>query len=121
VKKGGGFFGGGFGVTGALEGMAVAALLNTLTTRSEIQTIIRFEGSDLEAFFFHSKTPPDKLRIALSQAVSWIKRQAEESATATADPIADLERLSRLHDQGVLSGEEFTVLKTKLIAKISGE
>jgi len=121
VKKGGKFFGGGFGLVGAVEGMIAATVLNSLTSQSEIQTIIRFEAADLEAFFFHSQTTPDKLRINLSEAVSRIKRQAEAPPTAAADPIADLERLSRLHDQGALSDEEFTVLKAKLIAKMSSE
>ena len=34
VKTGGGFVGGGFGARGAIEGMAIAAVLNGLTTRT---------------------------------------------------------------------------------------
>jgi hypothetical protein len=121
VKKGGKFFGGGFGVVGAVEGMIAASVLNALTSQSSIQTIIRFEATEFEAFFFHSQTTPDKLRISLSQAVSRTARTVAASATVASDPIADLERLARLHDQGALSDEEFAALKAKLIAKISGE
>jgi hypothetical protein len=34
------------------------------------------------------------------------------------DPIADLERLARLHAKGALSDEEFARLKSKLIFKL---
>jgi hypothetical protein len=34
VKTGGGYVGGGFGATAAIEGMAIAAVLNALTTRT---------------------------------------------------------------------------------------
>ena len=36
VTTGGGFIGGGFGVEGALEGMAIGAILNLLTTQAKI-------------------------------------------------------------------------------------
>lgn len=39
VKSGGGFVGGGFGVAGAVEGMAIAAVLNALTTQTRIKTV----------------------------------------------------------------------------------
>ena len=39
VKTGGGFVGGGFGARGAIEGMAIAAVLNGLTTRTSIKTV----------------------------------------------------------------------------------
>lgn len=39
ITTGGGFIGGGFGVEGAAEGMAVASVLNALTTRTNIKTI----------------------------------------------------------------------------------
>ena len=38
VRRGGGFVGGGFGARGAIEGMAIAAVLNALTTRTSIKT-----------------------------------------------------------------------------------
>ena len=50
VKSGGGFVGGGFGVVGAAEGMAVAAILNGLTTRTKIKTVVRVEASSAELF-----------------------------------------------------------------------
>ena len=38
VRSGGGFTGGGFGLGGAVEGMAIAAVLNAMTTRTSIKT-----------------------------------------------------------------------------------
>ena len=38
VRSGGGFTGGGFGLGGAIEGMAIAAVLNAMTTRTSIKT-----------------------------------------------------------------------------------
>jgi hypothetical protein len=122
VRKGGRVVGGGFGLIGAAGGMIAASVLNSLTSRSEIQTIIRYEAVDLEAFFFYSKATPDKLRIELSEAVSRVAHHTEVSTTTQQDdPIADLERLSRLHNAGTLSDEEFSLLKAKLIAKIAGD
>ena len=52
ITKGGGYWGGGFGLKGAAEGMAIAAILNGITTKSEIRSIIRWESWSMEAFFF---------------------------------------------------------------------
>jgi hypothetical protein len=43
VKSGGGFIGGGFGAAGAVEGMAIAAVLNALTTQSGLLTREEFD------------------------------------------------------------------------------
>src|SRR5262245_51988344 len=41
VTTGGGFPGGGFGFEGAVKGMAIAGILNLLTTRTKIHTFIQ--------------------------------------------------------------------------------
>ena len=38
VRTGGSFVGGGFGAEGAIEGIAIAAVLNSLTSKSKIHT-----------------------------------------------------------------------------------
>lgn len=43
VRTGGGFVGGGFGAAGAIEGMAIASVLNALTTRTSIKTVVRLQ------------------------------------------------------------------------------
>ena len=67
VKTGGGFVGGGFGVSGAVEGMAIAAVLNTLTTRTSVKIVVRIQGTSCELFLLHTKLTPEQLRIAMSR------------------------------------------------------
>jgi hypothetical protein len=45
VTTGGGFIGGGFGLSGAAKGMIAASVLNALTTKTKIHTMIRCECS----------------------------------------------------------------------------
>jgi hypothetical protein len=47
VTTGGRFFGGGFGVAGAAEGMIVASVLNALTSETDIKTVIRRNSQKL--------------------------------------------------------------------------
>jgi hypothetical protein len=60
--------GGGFGVQGALTGIAIAGLLNALTTRSEILTIVHVELVAGEFFALYGGAEPHALRISLSPA-----------------------------------------------------
>ena len=41
------------------------------------------------------------------------------NAQPAADPLAELERINALHEQGILSDEEFTKLKADYLAKIN--
>jgi hypothetical protein len=116
VTTSGGFFGGGFGVKGAAEGMIVGSVLNALTTRTTIHTVIRYQAVNLEAFFFYSKATPNHLRVQLSQVLSFI-RPTTGSSTGPG-PAAELEKLAELHKAGALSDEEFAVLKSKIIANL---
>src|SRR5437879_5172452 len=52
VSRGGGFIGGGFGFEGALEGIAIATVLNALTTKTKIHTFIQIL-SDVGEVFLH--------------------------------------------------------------------
>jgi hypothetical protein len=81
VKTGGRFIGGGFGVTGAVEGMAIAAVLNALTTRTSVQTIVRIQGSNCELFLLHTSLTPEQLRIALSRPLAVIRSARATRAT----------------------------------------
>jgi hypothetical protein len=71
VRTGGGFVGGGFGVRGAVEGMAIATVLNALTTRTSVKTILRLQGTGCELFLLHSGMTPEQLRIAMSRPLGW--------------------------------------------------
>ena len=66
VRSGGGFSGGGFGLAGGIEGMAIAAVLNAMTTRTAIKTVVRIQGTSCELFLLHTRLTPEQLRIELS-------------------------------------------------------
>jgi hypothetical protein len=74
VTSGGGFIGGGFGVEGAIEGIAVAGLLNALTTRSKIQTFISLVCVSGELHLHFGSLEPGALRIAMAGVFVALRR-----------------------------------------------
>jgi hypothetical protein len=65
--------------------------------------------------------------VSRRQANRWAQQSAQQPqyaesapvpapAPAAADPIAQLKELAALHDQGVLTDEEFAAQKAKLLA-----
>jgi hypothetical protein len=126
VKSGGGFVGGGFGVTGAIEGMAIAAILNGLTTRTSIRTVVRIQGTGCELFLLYTGATPDQLRIGMSRTLSIIRSAlATEVAERTqqgvravpSSPVEELAKLADMLEKGLLTREEFDLLKAKLIGR----
>ncbi|MBB1516789.1 SHOCT domain-containing protein [Tessaracoccus sp. MC1679] len=53
--------------------------------------------------------------VAAQQAAVAPAPAAPVAAEAPADPLAQLERLAALHEKGLLSAEEFTAAKAKLL------
>ena len=123
VESGGGFIGGGFGVKAAAEGMAIAAVLNSLTKRVKVESILVLGGPGWEAFFLHSHRTPVELRQHLSPVFVRLRdgnsaaptASLPTEATAGVDPVAQLERLAALHQQGVLTEQEFAEAKRKIL------
>jgi hypothetical protein len=129
VKKGGGFVGGGFGVTGAIEGMAIAAVLNGLTAQTSIQTVVRIQGTGCELFLLHTSATPDQLRIGMSRTLSIIRSaRATEVAggsqqgvrAVSSSPVEKLTKLADMLEKG-LTREEFDLMKAKLIGRLTSE
>jgi hypothetical protein len=123
-KSGGGFFGGGFGLQGAAEGMLVATALNLLTTRTNIDTVICLQTRTAELFVHHRHEAPDAMRIRLSQVFSILRsREAQGSHNQgkppVADPIEQLERLAKLHETGILTEEEFQAARLPLVQRLT--
>ena len=122
VKSGGGFVGGGFGVAGAVEGMAIAGVLNALTTQTKIKTVIRVQATECELFLLCTYTERETLRIELSRALGAI-RQARARMTARADDrptasvVDQLGKLVAMLESGLLTREEFDRMKAALIAQ----
>lgn len=111
VTSGGGFIGGGFGVAGAIEGMAVATILNRLMSRTKIHTFITLVTHMGELHLHYGDMEPGALRIALSWVFSTLRKF---------DPKwihTQLERLEEMHTQKALSDSEFERLKQRLVAR----
>ena len=82
VRSGGGFTGGGFGLSGAVEGMAIAAVLNAMTTRTSIKTVVRIQGTGCELFLLHTRLTPEQLRIEMSRTLAVIRAARADQAAA---------------------------------------
>ncbi len=124
VKTGGGFVGGGFGARGAIEGMAIAAVLNGLTTRTSIKTVVRIQGIACELFLLHTKATPEQLRIELSRPLGAIRSawatsvpgmSQHHDAPPPASPVEELTKLAAMLENGLLTREEFDLMKAKLL------
>lgn len=120
VRKGGGYVGGGFGVLGAAEGMAIAGLLNTLTTSTKIQTTIRVESEAAEVFLFTDLATPQQLTVRLAEVRGRIRGAAPTAPPASAtsvhlDVTDRLLKLGEMLDKGQLTADEFAQAKARLL------
>lgn len=119
VTKGGGIIGGGFGVTGAAVGMIASSVLNALTRTSEIQTMVRVEGPELEVFLFTASETPDALRMRYAEPLALIRAaRATQGTVPTAggrDLVEQLKDLGELRNQGLLSDDEFAEAKARVL------
>jgi Short C-terminal domain len=123
VRTGGGFVGGGFGATGAAEGMTIAAVLNRLTSRTSIRTVVRIQAKRCELFLLDTNVTPERLRIGLSYPLGAIRAahafegtgglQLPASAAAVS-PVDELSKLADMLEKGLLTREEFNLMKAKL-------
>lgn len=66
TSTGGGFIGGGFGLQAAMVGILQAELLNRLTTRTSVTTIITLTAPGAELHVLHTETTPEQLRMQLA-------------------------------------------------------
>jgi Short C-terminal domain len=125
VRTGGGFVGGGFGASAALEGMAIAAVLNTLTTRTSIKSIVRIQGMSCELFMLHTTVTPEQLRIGLSRPLAAIRTGhrpkvsggSHQGPPAAESSVAELAKLADMLEKGLLTRDEFDFMKAKLLGK----
>jgi Short C-terminal domain len=123
VKRGGGFVGGGFGTAGAIEGMAIASILNGFTSRTSIKTILRIQGTGCELFFLHTRVNPERLRIDMSRPLAAIRSARASNVAGTQDrvpatpasPVEELSKLADMLEKGLLTRDEFERMKAKLM------
>lgn len=77
-QTGGGFFGGGFGVSGALQGIALASILNKLTTKTHFDCIVRIVLSESE-ISLALNTTPQSLEMAISAGLNYLRKKVKNN------------------------------------------
>lgn len=113
VTTNAGVLGGGFGAEGALKGMAIATVINILTTYSNTKTFIRLGFQSSEIVMLTSKIEPDKARILLSSLFLKANRKPKEEKTLGVSD--EIHKLHELKQNGAITALQFEKLKDKLI------
>ena len=113
VTTGGGFAGGGFGVEGALEGIAIATVLNALTIKSKIHTLVTLTTNVGELHFHYSAMEPAALRMALAPTLTALRR-LDPKWQETRLAVLEYERKYR-----GLSDDECERLKTRVLLSLA--
>jgi hypothetical protein len=119
TSKGGGFIGGGFGVIGAASGMIVASVLNSLTARTSINSLVRISASDGEVYLHRGGLYPQQLRTVFGPAVNAVHGRHTTNEPRQLDPIERLEKLGQLREAGTLTQEEFDAAKAKILGELT--
>lgn len=118
VTSDAGIWGGGFGLEGAAQGIAIASVINSLTRRTTINTFLKIDWRDGEAFYHYTRLGPEQLRMAMSKVFVKLRGRSgntrlEQSRSATR--IDELEKLASLFERGLLDEGEYRALKKRLI------
>jgi hypothetical protein len=108
VSRGGGFIGGGFGFEGALEGIAIAGILNALTTRTKIHTFIQIVSDAGEVFLHYGRLEPGALRIAMSPIFLQLRRLDHTYIASR------VQRLEALRQRDLIDDKELERLTAQL-------
>ena len=119
-QKGGGFAGGGFGLVGFAVGAAASMALNTVTTRTEVQTLVRITTNRGEVNLYTNQITPNDLEMSMSEIRTRIRQvnsqgQLQSPAPNSTSLSDELLKISELHKSGVLTDEEFQAAKQRLI------
>ncbi|NYT58205.1 hypothetical protein H0A65_04625 [Alcaligenaceae bacterium] len=110
VVTGGGIIGGGFGVSGALQGMMFAGVLNALLTKKKIHTLIALTTNFGELHLHYDSMEPGALRIYLCEVFSRLRNLNSNWRDS---------RLRIIEDQltaGSITAEEAESMKSKLVS-----
>ena len=119
-QKGGGFAGGGFGLVGFAVGAAASMALNKVTTRTEVQTLVRITTNRGEVNLYTNQITPNDLEMSMSEIRTRIRQvnsqgQLQSPAPNSTSLSDELLKISELHKSGVLTDEEFQAAKQRLI------
>lgn len=113
VTSGPNIGGGGFGVEGAITGMAIATVANTLLTHSSTKTIVRILLDDSEIVFISSDVDLDSMRLILSPLYVAIGNMTSGSNTSI---VAQLSDLKGLRDSGALDDGQYQKAIEKILS-----
>ncbi len=114
IQEGGGFIGGGFGLEGFAVGAGAAGVLNALTTRNRIETLIGLRTDSGELVFLCTSVDPPTLGLQLSR-VRALVQSASSANQSRGDTVTQLEKLADLVDRGYLNRSEYDALKQSLL------
>ena len=120
-QTGGGWIGGGFGISGALKGAAFASVMNALTTRTHNDCYFRFVYPGVDATFQVLSHTPRNLEIALSGVRNWLETrnpaiaQSGQTGSSTSR-VEQLEKLHQLFEKGILDEAEYQAEKKRILA-----
>ena len=83
IREGGGFVGGGVGIEGFFIGAAAAGVLNSLTTRTRVETLIGLQAGAHELIFLCTAIEPSALSLRLLREARVALRLKPPSAAGT--------------------------------------
>jgi hypothetical protein len=109
------YWSGGFGPAGILEGVLAASLLGSLSAKSSINSLMRIGSKSGEVFLHHGQLTPPTIRRSLSPMFNRHEAAEHGRAEPVQDEVGQLERLAELHRQGVLTADEFSAAKQRLL------
>lgn len=118
---GGGWMGGGFGLSGAIKGAVMADVLNAITSRREVSTLLRVSTHESIVVLESRSVGTDELAAALSAPIQAAVRRVSATSLGQAregdkpDLVDRLARLAELHATGALSDDEFVAAKGRLL------
>lgn len=110
-----GLVGGGFGIEGMLKGIVVASVLNTITSKSNTNTFIKFLFIDKEVYFHLDCIEPAELRMTLSSI--FVQLENSRTKVNTISVSDELVKLHSLLKDGVLTQDEFDSAKRNLLER----
>lgn len=119
VVEEGGFVGGGFGVSGFLIGALAAGLLNSLSHREHIESVIGIQSREAEVFLSSGKQTPDQMRLELSRAFVRAAEGAGADHQLGAEEIgAAIRTLAKLRADGLVTDAEFEQKRRELLDRL---
>lgn len=125
--SGGGWGGGGFGLAGFAVGVAAAGILNKVTTKTTVQTLLRItvasnSTSVAEWMFLTAIDTPEAIDSVLRPITLQLEhrhRMASTSGQAQAgqDTVTKLKELAQMKEDGLITQAEFDQLKADLMSQ----